>query len=255
MLREALHDTHGALASLLLIGAMLAPVVEALAGWPVHTPLGVPLAAHVAILATLVVVAAGAAARVSARRDWRAPRWLLVPPLAVAFAAILHARANAFYTASALIEGMAALFALHVGVAALHRRALRLQDPAAADRDAPRPWRRGAEWRRRLLARSLPATPSVRLAGALTVVVGWLLLVTWVLIALEHRHPAGPLLLLAGALELLALFVLVPDAFGGSSTPARPHGEWDGPNVRAPSLVRHDATGRPTPDHSTSWRH
>jgi len=254
MLREALHDTHGALASLLLTGAMLAPVVEALAGWPVHTPLGIPLGAHVAILATLGVGGSGGAARVRAPRDWSAARWLLVPPLAVGIAVILHTRANTFYTESVLIEGMAALFAVRFGVAALHRRALRLQDPAAADGGAPRPWRRGAEWRRRLLARSLPATPSVRLADALTVIVGWLLLVTWILIALEHRHPAGPLLLLAGALELLALFALVPDAFGGSPPP-QPHAEWDGPNGRAPSLVRHDASRRPTLDHPTPWRH
>ena len=93
-------------------------------------------------------------------------------------------------------------------VPAFHRRALRLQDPAAADRGAPRPWRR----------------------------------------------VAAPLLPLAGALELLSLFALVPDAFGGSPPP-QPHAEWDGPNGRAPSLVRHDASGRPTPDHPTPWRH
>jgi len=37
-------------------------------------------------------------------------------------------------------------------------------------------------------------------------------LASWTLIAFAHRHPAGPLLLAAGAVEVLALLALVPDA-------------------------------------------
>jgi hypothetical protein len=62
----------------------------------------------------------------------------------------------------------------------------------------------------------------VRVADGLSVLVGWILSASWILIAFEHRHVAGPLLLLAGALELLALFAVVPDALAGIAMPA-PH--------------------------------
>ena len=218
-LHEALRDTHRALASLLLTGAMLAPAVAGLAGWPVHTPLGVPLLAHVAILLALgAVVVLRAAEPARASRDLGRVRWLLVPPIAVVVAAILHTRANAFYTETALMEGMAALFLLRIAVAMLRGRALRRLAPGAAARE----WSRGARWRHHLRARCLPVTPGVRVADGLTVLVGWVLLTSWILIAFEHRHPAGPLLLLAGALELLALFAIVPDALAGLGVPA-PH--------------------------------
>ena len=248
MLYAALRDTHRALASLLLAGAMLTPIVAAVAGWPVHTPLGVPLLAHVAILTALGGAAAAATVRGRVWRDWRWLRWLLVPPIAVALAAILHARANAFYTESALIDGMAALFALRVAVSTLRRRALRRLGPAAADHRAPY-WRRhGAEWRRTARMRSLLVTPGVRVADALTVLVGWLLLATWTLIALAHRHPAGPLLLLAGAIELLTLFALVPDALAGSAPLAdrRPYEEWPVGGARATEPARHDSDRSPS---------
>jgi hypothetical protein len=212
---EALRDAHRALASLLLFGAMLAPVVEYVAGWPVHTPLGIPLPAHVAIIATLGVAAARATVRGRLRRDWRWLRWLLVPAIGVVLAAILRARANAFYTESALIDGMAVLFALRIGATMIRRRAIRRLGLAAAEQHAPLWARHGTEWRVRLSVWALLVTPGVRFADALTVLVGWLLLATWTLIALEHRHPAGPLLLLSGAIELLTLVVLIPDAFSG----------------------------------------
>jgi hypothetical protein len=245
-LYDALRDTHRALASLLLAGAMLMPVVEAVAGWPVNTPLGVPLLAHVAIFAALGGAAAVATIRGRVRRDGRWLRWLLVPPIAVALAAILHARANAFYTESALIDGMSALFTLRIAVTVLRRRALRRRGLAAADLRAPY-WRRhGAEWRHHLNVRSLLVTPGVRFADALTVLVGWLLLATWTLIALAHRHPAGPLLLLAGVVELLTLFALVPDAVAGYGPLAdrRPYGEGQAGDEPAPAPARHD-TPRP----------
>jgi hypothetical protein len=90
-------------------------------------------------------------------------------------------------------------------------------------------------------------TPGVHLADALTRFLGWLLLATWVLIALAHRHPAGPLLLLAGAIELLTLFLLVPDVVGRrrpfaerGSTEKRYLGR-----LRPSANVHHDAS-RPT---------
>jgi hypothetical protein len=244
---EALRDTHRALASLLLTGAMLTPVVQVVAGWPVHTPFGVPLLVHVAILAALGVAAAVTTIRGRARRDWEWLRWLIVPPIAVGLAVILHARANAFYTERALIDGMAVLFTLRMGVALLRRRALRRLVLAAADHRGPLWWRHGAEWRHRLSGRSLLVTPGVRVADALTVLVGWLLLATWTLIALAHRHPAGPLLLLVGAIELLTLFALVPDALAGYARLAnrRPYDEWQAGDERAPARVRHDTVTPP----------
>jgi hypothetical protein len=223
MVSEVMRDTHRALASLLLTGTMLAPAVAGLAGWPVHTPLGIPLLAHVAILLALGgLVVVRAAEPVRASRDVGRVRWLLVPPLAVVLAAILHTRANVFYTATALMEGMAGLFALSVAVAMLRERALRPLRPGAAECVAPRRLRPAAEWRHRLRARCLPVTPGVRVADGLTVLVGWILSASWILIAFEHRHVAGPLLLLAGALELLALFAVVPDALAGIAMPT-PH--------------------------------
>ena len=247
-LHEALRATHRALASLLLAGAMLAPVVEAAAGWPAHTPLGVSLGLHVAILTTLGLAAAGATVRARVPRDRTWLRWLLLPPFAVGLAAIIHARANAFYTESALIEGMAVLFTLRIGAAVLRRRAVsRLDLAAAARRPTPFGWRGGAEWRYRLGLRSRPSSAGVRFADALTLLVGWLLLAAWTLIALAHRHPTGPLLLLVGALELVTLLALVPDALSeiGPFAERRAHGDELAGAVRAPTLVRYDAPRPP----------
>jgi hypothetical protein len=198
--RDTLRDTQRELTSLLLVGAMLAPVVAAIAGWPVHTPFGVPLLAHVTGLVALGLVWFGVAGRVEPPlRMWRSIEWLLVAPAAATFAAIVRERANVFYTERALVEGMAVLLVVHAGASVLRARTPRRPGAAA------------------------------RLSGVLTRAVGWLVLASWVLIALEHRHPAGPLLLAAGAMQTLALLALVPDALAGAGwlTPhsaARPDG-------------------------------
>ena len=220
-LRETGRAIGRELTSLVLVGAMLAPIVAAAAGWPVHTPLDVPLAIHAALLASIGLVVFGLARTddaLSARR--RRIGWLLVPPFAVAFAMVVNERANVFYTERLLVEGMTALFILHLAMGALRRRAHRRLDPCPVATAPPWRWRRGAEWRRRLRARCLPTTPGIRLADALIMTVGWLVLTSWVLIALEHRHPAGPLLLAAGAMEALAVLALIPDALAGSGSPA-----------------------------------
>ena len=214
--RDILRETHRQLTSLLLVGAMLAPVVGVVAGWPVHTPLRVPLAVHAAALAAVGLVAFGLADRDAiwlSRR--RRAGWLLMPAFAVSFAIILEERANAFYTERLLVDGTALLFTLHLAAGLLRRRALRRHDPCVAERAPDGWWQRGPEWRRRVHARCLPGTPALRIADALITAAGWLVLAAWALIALEHRHPAGPLLLAAGALEALALLALVPDALAG----------------------------------------
>lgn len=229
---DVLRHTRRGLTSLLLAAAMLAPFVAGVVGWPVHTPLGVPLPVHAALLVAIALVAFGLAeAGDGAGPPRRWMHWLLILPLAIGFAAIVHHRANVFYTGRALVEGMAALFALHVGVGLLHRRARGRTDSCVVEHEPPRRWRRGAEWRRRIRARCLPSTPGVRLADALTALVGWLVLAAWALIALEHRHPAGPLLLAAGAAEALAALALVPDALAGmgwlSPRPTADDGDTD----------------------------
>lgn len=214
-MRDVLKRSHRDLTSLLLSAAMLAPVVAAVVGWPVVTPLGVPLRVHAALLGAVALLAFGLAERGDAATlRQRSARWLAVVVLAVGFEAMVHHRANVFYTERALIEGMAALFTLHLGVGLLRRRALPRVD--LCDEPAtPRRWARAADWRRRIRIRCLPTTPGVRLSDALVAVVGWLVLAAWVLIAFAHRHPAGPMLLAAGAAESLALLALVPDAAAG----------------------------------------
>jgi hypothetical protein len=62
------------------------------------------------------------------------------------------------------------------------------------------------------------STPAVRLADRLTSAVGWAVLLSWLLIALialAHRHVVGPLLILAGGAQALALVVLIPDVLAG----------------------------------------
>jgi hypothetical protein len=226
-LSDSLRATRRELTTLLLVGAMLAPLAAALAGWPVRTPLDVPLRLHVGLLMAVGMVAYGVARLddvASARRRWVG--WLLVPLFAAGFATILRERANVFYTERALIEGMTVLFIVHAATGALRLRALRRLGPCRVRR-VPR-WggRRVGEWRRRLHARCLPTTPAIRLADMLTMACGWLVLASWSLIALEHRHPAGPLLLAAGAMEVLAFLALIPDALASSG--------WLAPATAAP---------------------
>jgi hypothetical protein len=228
-LRDTLREMHRELTSLLLVGAMLAPFVAAVAGWRVHTPLGVPLLVHGASLLALGLlwfgIAGHADATPSARRSIE---WLLVAPAAATFAAIVRERANVFYTERALVEGMAVLLVLHAGASVLRTRTC--HPPDRADDDAPSGRGPGAEWRRRIRARCLPTTPAVRLADLLTGAVGWLVLGAWVLIALEHRHAAGPLLLVAGAMQTLAFLALVPDALASAG--------WLTPRTLGPSAPR-----------------
>jgi hypothetical protein len=201
----------------LLAAAMLSPIVAAVLGWRMYTPLAMPLLLHETLLVALALVAFGISERddAMATRRW-AGRLLVVPPVAVGFAAIVHTRANVFYTERALVDGMALLFVLQLGVRLLRRRALRRIGLYVAEPEPPRRAQRAAEWRRRLRVRCLPATPGVRVSDGLVTVVGWLLVAAWVLIALEHRHPAGPMLLAAGGIEALALLALVPDVLAGN---------------------------------------
>ena len=230
MLRDVVRECHRELTSLLLAGAMLSPIAAAVMGWRVYTPLAMPLLMHDEALAA---------------RRW-AGRLLIVPPVAVGFAAIVHSRANVFYTERALVDGMAVLFALQIGVRLLRRRALRRLGLYAPEPETARPWRRSTEWRRRLRMRCLPATPGVRVSDAQVAVVGWLLLTAWTLIALAHRHPAGPMLLAAGGIEVLALLALVPDVLAGTGwlapQPSPRRADDDGHLA----LMRDDAQAPPT---------
>jgi hypothetical protein len=210
-LRDVRRMVQRDLTSRLLVAAMLAPVMSALLGWPTPTPLGVPLALHAAILtAVLLIEIVRMHCDVESRVALRLAEWAPVPLLSVAFAVLVRERSNVFYTGRALMDGMALLFAVHAGLSALRQRAqlrrdIRLVGANASD-CASATGERG--WSRTVCASTSPA---VRLSDRLTTVVGWSVLVSWLLIGLAHRHVVGPLLMLAGVLEVIALVVLVPD--------------------------------------------
>jgi len=217
-----LRELDRRLAARLLAAAMLVPIAEWLFGWPVHTPLGVPLVLHAAALGVLAGVAALARRR-GARPAARIPLdgWI-VAPLAIALAFVVRERANVFYTAETLLDGMAIIFAAHLTAMLLRRRALG----------------------HRTLALGLSGTPAVQLADALVALAGWLLAAAWSLIALAHRHIVGPMLVLAGALEVLALIVLIPEAAAGPGWLARMRHARRGHRARGSAGdVQDDATG------------
>jgi hypothetical protein len=69
---------------------------------------------------------------------------------------------------------------------------------------------------------------------------------SWVLIALEHRHVVGPLLILAGGIETIALIVLIPEALSPSALARARLMRGRGP-VASPKLhVVHGDAERPT---------
>ena len=212
-LRRVRPDIDGELTSRLLLAAMLQPFAAALFGWPVHTPLGVPVAVHAAILGAITLLALGFVFyEPTERQPHRLALWSTVPLLAVAFALLLNERANVFYTGRALMEGMAALSLVHLAACWLRRRALAPRELSLVTTEASRAISARGWWRSRRSPHGAASTPAVRVADRLTTIVGWSVLASWTLIALEHRHVAGPLLLLAGALECIGLVMLIPDA-------------------------------------------
>ena len=235
--RDVLREIHRELTSLLLVGAMIAPLVGGAVGWPVHTPLGVPLLVHATALIAVGLLRIGLGDRVDAPPAIRWVHWPLVPPVAAGFAWLVQARANVFYTERLLADGMAVLFTLHMAAGLLRSRARRRIDPFFHETDDWSRWARGAAWRRRVRARCLPLSPAMWVADALTVLVGWLVLASWVLIAFEHRHLAGPLLLAAGALETLALLALVPDAMATLGWLGPPPAESEQRSGRSPRTI------------------
>ena len=222
-IRSAVSVLSRELTLCLLLAAMLGPVVAKVLGWPVYTPLDVPLLLHVAILAAFLLVIRFESRPRRMRAAFSRASWFALPVLAIAFAALLQARSNVFYTARALMEGLAVLLILEVGLRDLRRRAvvgsIRVCTPDVPQEHASIT---SEEWNRSMW---LGRGPAIRLADSLTAVVGWAVLASWILIALEHRHVVGPLLLIGGALQAFAMLVLVPDAI--ASRPARDHSYLD----------------------------
>jgi len=212
-IRRTRRGFEDELTSRLLLATMLIPFVEVLLGWRAHTPFGVSLAVHAAILGVMIIVVFSPSA--VDRQENRVPRaalWLPVPVLAVGLAILLNARSNLFYSAGALVEGMTVIATIHFAGCWLRRRALAPTGPSLVGPTAAyvtplrMPWGRGWQGSNAVMA-------SVRLSDALSTIVGWSVLSAWLLIALAYRPVVGPLLIIAGLLASMASVILIPDAF------------------------------------------
>ena len=141
--------------------------------------------------------------------------WIAVVLLGTCAAAVLQRRANSFYTVTALMDGMALLLLAHLAMRGMRWSARQYGTTHAARIPVwiPSFWpRRSHETQATRMVTTLPA---VRFADLLTIAIGWLLLLAWLLIALVHRHVAAGLLIIAGALQAVAAIVLIPDAMAG----------------------------------------
>jgi hypothetical protein len=204
------------LVSVLLFAAMFSPVAARLVGWTVYTPLDVPLTAHIVVLVSLAVLGL-----VGMWNGGRTPtvrhlaEWIAVVVLGSCAALVLQRRANSFYTVTALMDGMALLLAAHLAMRALRWCALRYGVASALRVTVWMPsfWPRRSHDAR--ATRRVASLPSVRFADLLTIAIACLLLLAWLSIALEHRHVAAGLLIVAGALQAMASVVLIPDAMAG----------------------------------------
>ncbi len=194
-LGQALRDTERVLTSELLFAAQLSPLVAWAMGWPVHTPLEVSLGVHLLLLTSFAALyAAGATRSPAGPLRGVVVRCATGAILAGAVAVVLRERANAFYTASSLMNAMGLLLVAHLLLEVMRTGLLARRELSAKGR------------------MPLSALPAVTLADLLTRMTGWAVLASWVLIWFSHRHVVIPILLLGGAFQALALVVLVPDA-------------------------------------------
>ena len=175
----------------LLVGALASPVVARVNQWSQSWPVDLRHRLY------LIALIGCAAALISLRLQHRVQvtiataivRLGAVAAAASVIAIILERRANAFYTAPSLIEGMALLLVLHIAARTMCRIA-----------------------RPRTQHLTLPA---IALADGLASVSAWSMLAFWVLVWLEHRHVASAVLVFAGVLLVLACGVLIPDSLAG----------------------------------------
>ena len=182
---------------LLLLAATAMPLWPISIGEPITAPFGLSNGA----------VATGVALAALAWSGWRirADGARAAPPvvatlagaaaLSLLFAAIVRWRANGFFTAVALRDGMTALLALHLVGIVLRRSARR------RGRRVRRPGDATAAWSR-----------ATRLADDLTTAVAALVVSFWMLAAVALHIVAGPVLLLGVATSLLVVVLRVPDA-------------------------------------------
>lgn len=193
-----------------LFSVLLAPLAAAAIGWRIPAPLNVPLGIHALILGLLVVLGLLTRKRNASLFAVRSAAIVLsTTALAFIAAAILALRSNAFYTSGAMMDGMALLLVVHLAERGLRRR-------------CPMP------------------QPATRLADDLTFLTGLGILGALLLIALEHRHVVGPLLLLAGLVQLLAVIVLMPGAMASVGWLAEAeHRSGSEPRMRAVSPQVH----------------
>lgn len=187
-LRANLPQRADRLLTILIVGVLAAPIAAGVVGVPLATPFALSLWGLGLLLAGVL------AAHVAIGTLFRSRRELLVEvalaaTLTLAFALLVRAHANAFYTARALFEGFAALLTLNL-VARLGQRLARHADG---------PMR--------------PAAPA--LADHIVVAALWLTAAVIVFAALGIHEAAGASLVLATALHLPPILLRMPAALQG----------------------------------------
>lgn len=223
----------GDLLGALLFGAVIAPAVTALRVGGVYT------LSMVLVSLMVALVLGGALARLPSPDTGARPSTAdltilasLTLAAAVLIGATVHYRSNAFYTPQALYGGMIVLLALYVADRALRAVAMRdarrlrarhhmlrpggAHDGVALDHLPPneirsvQPGMISSEPTEPLGGTPSATLPALVTSDALSGLAAWLLVMFWLLVALEHRHPASVILLAVGGLLLLSNITLLP---------------------------------------------
>ncbi|MEO8622415.1 MAG: hypothetical protein ABI625_15190 [bacterium] len=246
----ALRRFEHALLDALLLGGLFSPVAWAFVGTSGRMVLNLPTRVAIAI------ALCGATIVASVRLEHRAQNLVAaavvklgaVTAAAVAIALVLEFAANSFYTAPALMDGMAALLVVRVIASVLRWRAVVRREKYVV-MSRPNVEASNVRPRRHLTLvpngpRARPmALPSVALADALASVSAWSLLAFWILVALEHRHIASVVLVFTSVLLVLACVILIPDALAGQGL--LPRGMTNAPwTTHGPRQIPSDARPR-----------
>ena len=220
----------------LLFGAVLAPVVAALLGRPSYASTLTTTAAMVAAVLALVMLRV---TRAGPATGALYAGLALVAALPIDL--VLREQSNSFYTSGALFGGMVILLSLHVA-------AVTMRGVAMWDDDTPLDGVATAMSGEQLVPdgllhlppneirvvhlgqsrgsaspgrERLRGDPAMALDDALARGAAWLLVLFWLLVALEHRHVASGALLLVGVLLAGRCLALLPDVLATRAGGAR----------------------------------